>query len=100
MADVRAVNLVARRKAPTVPGEPRGIALVEMTHSTEAQAAIDALDGKVLNGRSMRVNEDRPKLHFDSTRDSGTRIIRDIECELRNGGKAIPETITFSHDSA
>jgi hypothetical protein len=31
------------------------------------------LDGKVLNGRSMRVKEARPKLHFDPTRDSGTR---------------------------
>jgi len=54
-------------------GEPRGIAFVEMTQTTEAQAAIDASDGKVLNGRSMRVNEARPKLYVDSTRDSGTR---------------------------
>ena len=92
--------MVARHKAPAVSGEPNGIAFVEMTHTTQAQEAIDALDGKLLNGRSMRVNEARPKLHFDPTRDSGTRIIRDIKCELRNGETAIPETITFSHDSA
>jgi cold-inducible RNA-binding protein len=54
-------------------GEPRGIAFVEMTHATEAQAAIAALDGKVLNGRSMSVNEARPKLHRDPIHDSGVR---------------------------
>jgi len=93
---VETVTIVVDRDT----GEPRGIAFVEMTQTTEAQAAIDALDGKVLNGRSVRVNEPPPKLHFDPTRDSGTRIIRDIKCELRNGEKTSPETITFSHDSA
>jgi cold-inducible RNA-binding protein len=54
-------------------GEPRGIAFVEMTHATEAQAAIAALDGKMLNERPVSVNEARPKLHRDPTRDSGIR---------------------------
>ena len=54
-------------------GEPRGIAFVEMTRATEAQAAITALDGMVLNGRAMRVNEARPKLQRDPARDSSTR---------------------------
>ena len=54
---VETVTIVVDRDT----GEPRGIAFVEMTQTTEAQAAIDALDGKVLNGRSMRVNEARPK---------------------------------------
>ena len=54
-------------------GEPRGIAFVEMTQATEAHAAIGALDGKMLNGRPMRVNEARPKLHGDATRDAGIR---------------------------
>jgi len=54
-------------------GEPRGIAFVEMTDATEAQAAIAALDEKVLNERPMSVNEARPKLHRDPTRDSGIR---------------------------
>jgi RNA recognition motif-containing protein len=54
-------------------GEPRGIAFVEMTQSTEAQAAIAALDGTMLNGRQMRVNEARPKLNRDPTRDSASR---------------------------
>lgn len=54
-------------------GEPRGIAFVEMTQATEAKRAIAALDGTMLNGRSMRVNEARPKLHADPARDSGSR---------------------------
>jgi RNA recognition motif-containing protein len=54
-------------------GEPRGIAFVEMTQAAEAQSAIPALDGKMLNGRAIRVNEARPKLHRDPVRESGRR---------------------------
>ena len=54
-------------------GEPRGIAFVEMTQATEAQSAISALDGTMLNGRPMTVNEARPKIQPDSARDSGSR---------------------------
>jgi RNA recognition motif-containing protein len=54
-------------------GEPRGIAFVEMTQPTEAQAAIAALDGHDLNGRPMRVNEARPKLQRDPTHKSAAR---------------------------
>ena len=54
-------------------GEPRGIAFVEMPQATEAQCAISALDGTLLNGRAMSVNEARPKLHRDLMRDSGRR---------------------------
>ena len=57
-------------------GEPRGIAFVEMTQPAEAYGAIAALDGKILNGRPMRANEARPKLHRDSTRDSASRDYR------------------------
>lgn len=54
-------------------GEPRGFAFVEMTQAAEAQAAIASLNGTVLNGRAMTVNEARPKLHRDPTRDSMSR---------------------------
>jgi len=54
-------------------GEPRGIAFVEMTEATEAQSAISALNGTMLNGRAMNVNEARPKLHRDPMRDSDRR---------------------------
>ena len=54
-------------------GVPRGMAFVEMSLATEAQAAISALDGTMLNGRPMIANEARPKLHRDPTRDFGIR---------------------------
>ncbi len=54
-------------------GEPRGIAFVEMELASEAKAAIAALHGTMLNGRPMRVNEARPKLHREPARDSGMR---------------------------
>ena len=53
-------------------GEPRGI-FVEMTQAAEAQGAISALNGTMLNGRPMNVNEARPKLHRDPIRDSDRR---------------------------
>lgn len=54
-------------------GEPRGIAFVEMTQPSEVQSAISALNGSLLNGRTMTVNEARPKLHKDPMPDSGRR---------------------------
>ena len=66
---VETVTIVENRDT----GEPRGIAFVEMTQATQAQAAIAALVGKMLNGRPMRVNEARPMLHRDPIRDSGIR---------------------------
>ena len=54
-------------------GEPRGIAFIEMMHATEARAAIAALDGTMLNGRPLRVNEARAKLALDLSADSVTR---------------------------
>ena len=42
-------------------GRPRGFAFVTMPNAQEAQAAIAALNGQELEGRSMNVNEARPK---------------------------------------
>ena len=42
-------------------GRPRGFAFVEMGSDAEAQAAIDALDGKSIEGRAIRVNVARPR---------------------------------------
>ncbi|HTK82288.1 MAG TPA: RNA-binding protein [Bacteroidota bacterium] len=39
----------------------KGFAFVEMPNKAEAQAAIDALSGKEFKGRSMDVNEARPR---------------------------------------
>ena len=49
---------------------PRGLAFVEMTNAAEAKAAIESLDGLVLNDRAIRLNEARPKPEHDSARDS------------------------------
>ncbi len=38
-------------------GRPRGFAFVEMGSPEDAQAAIQALDGTDLDGRTLRVNE-------------------------------------------
>jgi len=42
-------------------GQPRGFAFVEMTNRSEAEAAIAQLNGSDLNGRTLNVNEARPK---------------------------------------
>ncbi len=38
-------------------GQPRGFAFVEMSSPAEAQAAIAALNGTALDGRTIKVNE-------------------------------------------
>jgi len=50
-------------------GGPRGLAFVEMTDAAEAKAAIESLNGFRVNDRVMRLNETRPKLQHDPTRD-------------------------------
>ncbi len=38
-------------------GRPRGFGFVEMSSDSEARAAIEAMDGADLDGRSIKVNE-------------------------------------------
>jgi RNA recognition motif-containing protein len=42
-------------------GQPRGFAFVNMSSPEDAKAAIDALNGRDLDGRSLTVNEARSK---------------------------------------
>ena len=42
-------------------GRSKGFGFVEMGNDAEAQAAIAALNGKEVDGRSLTVNEARPK---------------------------------------
>ena len=42
-------------------GRPRGFAFAEFATDAEAQAAIDALDGTDLDGRTLKVNEARER---------------------------------------
>lgn len=41
--------------------QSKGFGFVEMPDQAEAQAAISALNGKELNGRTLTVNEARPR---------------------------------------
>lgn len=42
-------------------GRSKGFGFVEMPDAAEAKAAIDGLNGKDLDGRSLNVNEARPR---------------------------------------
>lgn len=42
-------------------GRSKGFGFAEMASDSEAQAAIDALNGKDLDGRTLKVNEARPQ---------------------------------------
>ncbi len=42
-------------------GQSRGFGFVEMNSATEAQAAINALNGSQMGGRTLTVNEARPR---------------------------------------
>jgi cold-inducible RNA-binding protein len=55
--NVEKVNIITDRES----GQPRGFAFVEMTDPQEAGNAIAHLNGKAMNGRSLNVNEARPK---------------------------------------
>jgi RNA recognition motif-containing protein len=54
---IERVNLITDRDT----GRPRGFAFVEMTDAAEADRAIEALNGTELGGRSLNVNEARPR---------------------------------------
>lgn len=54
---VERVSIVTDRDS----GQSRGFGFVEMSNSSEAANAINALNGSELNGRAMNVNEARPK---------------------------------------
>jgi cold-inducible RNA-binding protein len=43
-------------------GQPRGFAFLEMTNDSEAEKAIQALNGTALGGGKLTINEARPKL--------------------------------------
>ena len=54
---VQSANLIEERDT----GRSRGFGFVEMSSADEAQAAIASLDGKEMDGRSLKVNEAKPR---------------------------------------
>ena len=57
MGEVTSVNLITDRQT----GQSRGFAFVEMAESTEAQEAIDQLNGREIDGRDIKVAEAHPR---------------------------------------
>lgn len=55
--EVREVAVVMDRET----GRPRGFGFVTMENASEAQAAMTALNGAELDGRTLTVNEAKPK---------------------------------------
>jgi RNA recognition motif-containing protein len=55
--DVEKVSIVADRET----GRSRGFAFVEMTNASEADKAVAALNGTELGGRTLTINEAKPK---------------------------------------
>jgi RNA recognition motif-containing protein len=66
---VSEANLMTDRTS----GRPRGFGFVTMSTPDEAQRAIDALNGAELDGRSLTVNEARPREERTGNRGFGGR---------------------------
>jgi cold-inducible RNA-binding protein len=54
---VTGVTLITDRET----GQPRGFGFVEMANSGEANAAISALNGRDFGGRTLNINEAKPR---------------------------------------
>ena len=55
--EVESVAVITDRET----GRPRGFAFVEMEEASAAASAIGALDGSDLGGRTIKVNEAKPR---------------------------------------
>ncbi len=61
------IHIVTDRKT----GRSRGFAFAEMSNDAEAQAVIDTMDGKDLEGRNLTVNEAKPRTEGGGGRRGG-----------------------------
>jgi RNA recognition motif-containing protein len=55
--EVESVNIITDKYS----GRPKGFGFVEMPSASEGQAAITALNGKILKDRTLNVNAARPR---------------------------------------
>lgn len=55
--EVSTVNIITDRDS----GRPKGFGFVEMPSQDEAMAAISGLNGQEINGRTINVNEAKPR---------------------------------------
>lgn len=57
LGEVSSVNIITDKYS----GESKGFGFVEMSNDDEAKAAIESINGKDINGRTVNVNEARPR---------------------------------------
>ncbi len=62
--EVTSVSVITDRDT----GQNKGFAFVEMSNGSEAQKAIDGLNGADMGGRGMKVNEAKPQAPRDNNR--------------------------------
>jgi RNA recognition motif-containing protein len=62
------VNIVRDRET----GQPRGFAFVEMPNAAEASKAMSGINGREMNGRTLNVNEARPREERGGSRGRST----------------------------
>lgn len=55
--EVKSVKLITDRET----GRAKGFAFIEMNNDSEANTAIENLNGKEFDGRTLRINEARPR---------------------------------------
>ena len=55
--EVKSVKIIKDRET----GNSKGFGFVEMNSNEDGTAAIEAINGKAIKGREIRVNEARPK---------------------------------------
>jgi len=67
--EIESVNLINDR----VTGRPKGFAFVEMTTDQAAQAAISALNGKLVDEREIKVDKAKPRVDRDQRGGGGRR---------------------------
>jgi RNA recognition motif-containing protein len=67
--EVSTVNIITDRYS----GKPRGFAFVEMSEKDEATEAIGGLNGQELNGRTLNVNEAKPRAQSGNRGGNGYR---------------------------
>jgi cold-inducible RNA-binding protein len=65
--EVSSATLVMERET----GRPRGFGFVEMNNDEQAKAAMAALNGKDFDGRSLTVNEAKPREGGGGNRSGG-----------------------------
>jgi RNA recognition motif-containing protein len=80
---VESVKIITDRDT----GRSKGFGFVEMSNDTEAQSAIESMNGKEFEGRSITVSEARPQAPRDNNSRGGGSRDRDSRGGGNGGGR-------------